>query len=99
MKSPIRRQADAARIGELGDGLLASSAIIHGRRTGTCMDIDAIYFTWGCILKIPDNTRCTLDCKREQLSCVSWPLGLVPRPELIWWWHHWRLDADEMVSC
>jgi len=56
---------------------------IDGPAPGTCKDADAIYLKTGCVIKIPDNCRCTLNCAKDKISCFCFPLGLVSQPQLI----------------
>jgi hypothetical protein len=33
------------------------------------MEVDALYFNNGCVLKIPDNCTCKIHCEDESVSC------------------------------
>jgi len=57
---------------------------VDGPAPGTCMDADAVYLANRCVLKIPDNCRCTFECTgKEKISCFCFPLGLVSQPRMI----------------
>ncbi len=45
---------------------------IGGPNPGSCVEADAICLKNGCVLKVPDNCKCTIHCNSDEISCYCW---------------------------